>query len=301
MRWIMIQAIDEQATARISSAIGGWDQGASCLAALAVVTDQGAAEPLRSAAREVMVASGLGEIVSALEALPFSPAQLRGIAASPLLQGAALVNGAQGWGSLDDATLSAQGEASGSAAMLFSHFVLPHFPDVAERLAAPGSRMLDVGTGTGALAIGLAEAFPHVHVTGIDVLPRALELAHAHLQDTSVASRVDFRLQDVADLVDDGTYDLAWLPAPFLPQPALTAGIARILTALRPGGLVMVGHGSFEGDDLPVSITRFKTVAYGGTPLDATGAANLLRDQGFTSVQSLRTPPGAPAITAGRR
>jgi hypothetical protein len=65
--------------------------------------------------------------------------------------------------------------------------------------------------------------------------------------------------------------------------------------------MVMVGHGVFEGEDLPVSITRFKTIAYGGTPLDAAEAATLLRSHGFDSVQSLPTPPGAPAICVGTR
>jgi SAM-dependent methyltransferase len=297
----MVQAIDVQATTRISNAIGGWDQGASCLAALAVAVDPGAAEPLRSAAREVMAAAGLGEVLADAETLAFTPAQLRGIAASPLLQGAALVNGTHGWGTQADAALSAQGEASGSAAALFARFVLPHFPDLTERLTTPGARMLDVGTGIGALAMGFAEAFPHLHVTGIDVLPRALELARAGVHRSPAASRLDLRDQDVADLAEDAVYDLAWVPAPFVPQPALTAGIARIFTALRPGGLVMIGHGTLDGDDLPVALTRFKTVAYGGTPLDATEAAALLQGHGFTSVQLLPTPPGAPAITAGRR
>jgi len=297
----MAQAIDVQATAQISSAIGGWDQGVSCLTALAVAVDPDAAEPLRSAGREVMAAAGLGEALAELEALAFSPAQLRGIASSPLLQGAALLNGSQDWGSLGDAVLSAQGEASGAAAALFAHVALPHFPDLAERLATPGARMLDVGTGIGALAIGFAQAFPHLQVTGIDVLPQALKLARAGVRRSPVASRVDLRHLDVADLTEDTVYDLAWVPAPFVPQPALTAGIARIFTALRPGGLVMIGHGTFDGDDLPVALTRFKTIAYGGTPLDAAGAATLLQCHGFGSVQLLPTPPGAPAITVGRR
>jgi len=296
----MVQAIDVQATTRIASAIGGWDQGASCLTALATAVDPNAGEPLRRAAREVMAAAGLDEVLAGLEMVAFTSAQLRGMAASPLLQGAALVTGADGWGSQSDAALSAQGLASGAAGGLFVHVVLPHFPELADRLATPGARMLDVGTGIGALALSFAEAFPHLHVTGIDVLPRALKLAQAG-GDHAAASRVELRHQDVADLSEDSVYDLAWVPAPFLPRPALTAGIARIFTALRPGGLVMIGHGTFDGDDLPVAITRFKTVAYGGTPLNSTEAADLLQSGGFGSVELLPTPPGAPAITVGRR
>src|SRR3954451_4899133 len=126
---MMVQAVDVQATTRIASAIGGWDQGASCLAALAVAIDPDADEALRSAAGEVMAAAGLGDLLGALEPLAFTAPQLRGMAASPLLQGAALVAGSDGWGSQNEAALSAQGLASGSAAALFAHAVLPHFPD----------------------------------------------------------------------------------------------------------------------------------------------------------------------------
>src|SRR4051794_40057423 len=298
---ILAQAMEGRATAPIGAATGGGAQGVGCLRALAAAVAPAAAEPLRSAGREVMAAAGLGEALAELEALAFSPAQLRGIAASPLLQGASLLNGSQDWGSLGDAVLSAQGEASGSAAALFAHVVLPHFPDLAERLATPGARMLDVGTGIGALAIGFAQAFPQLQVTGIDVLPRALELARAGVQRSPTASRVEVRHLDVADLTEDAVYDLAWVPAPFVPQPALTAGIARIFTALRPGGLVMIGHGTFEGDDLPVALTRFKTIAYGGTPPPAAAPPAPPPTPRFGAGPPLPPPPGAPAITVGRR
>jgi SAM-dependent methyltransferase len=196
--------------------------------------------------------------------------------------------------------LTAQGQTSGSAAVLFARFVLPQFDGFAERLATPGARMLDVGTGIGALAAGCAQIFPQLHVTGIDIMPRVLELARAHLGASSVASRIELRQQDVAELTDEACYDLAWLPAPFIPEPALRAGVARIITALRPGGLLMVGHGSFDGNDLENAITRFKTAAYGGTALDGPAARGLLEEHGFTSVQTVRTPPGAPSITAGK-
>jgi methylase of polypeptide subunit release factors len=170
-----------------------------------------------------------------------------------------------------------------------------------DRLTRPGARMLDVGTGIGALAISCAQTFPQLHVTGIDVMPRALELARANVGASPAAPRVELRQQDVAELTDEACYDLAWIPAPFVPEPAFSAGVGRIVTALRPGGLLMIGHGRLDGSDLQNAITRFKTVLHGGTALDGPSAERLLDEHGLTAVRTAPTPPGAPSITAGRR
>jgi 2-polyprenyl-3-methyl-5-hydroxy-6-metoxy-1,4-benzoquinol methylase len=234
--------------------------------------------------------------------LPFTAEELTGMAAAPLLQAAALAGGqTQGWAAQSEPALSAQGNASGSAAAGFIRFALPHLGELAERLAAPGARMLDVGTGVGALAIGFAAAFPQLYVTGIDVLARAMDIARANLAASPVASRIDLRLQDVADLTDQACYDLAWIPAPFVPEPAFTTGVARTVTALRPGGLIMIGHGKFDGGELENAITRFKTVTYGGTALDGPSAAKLLSEHALHAVQTVPTPPGAPGVTIGLR
>ncbi len=297
-----MEPIDEPVTARLSGAIGQWDQGAICLAALAVAADDRATGSLAAAAREVMTTAGFGDILAVAERLPFAPAQLRGMAASPLLQAAALIGGDyETWAAQSDSALTAQGQASGSTAALVARFVLPHFGGLADRLARPGARMLDVGTGIGALAAGFAQTFPQLQVTGIDVMPRALEIARAHLRASPVASRVELRQQDVADLTDETCYDLAWIPAPFVPEPAFGTGVGRIVAALRPGGLLMIGHGRSGGTDLDIAITRFKTVMYGGTALDGPSAVNLLNEHQLTCVQTAATPPGAPAITAGRK
>ena len=294
--------IDERASAKLSEAIGQWDQGAICLAALAVASDSAAVGALAASAEEVMTAAGLADALAFPERLPFSLTQLNGIAAAPLLHAAALVGGGyESWAAQSDPALIAQGKASGSTAGLFARFVLPQFDDLADRLARPGARMLDVGTGIGALAAGFAQTFPQLHVTGIDVMPRVLEIARNQLHGTPVASRVEFRGQSVEQLTDEARYDLAWLPAPFVPEPAFSTGVDRIVTALRPGGLLMVGHGKFDGTDLANAISRFKTAIYGGTPLDAPSARALLSEHGLTSVQTVATPPGAPAVTAGRK
>ena len=172
---------------------------------------------------------------------------------------------------------------------------------LAERLAVPGARMLDVGTGVGALAGGFAQVFPQLHVLGIDVLDRALGLARQAIAASDVAARVAVRRQDVAGFADDTGFDLAFFPAPFIPQPAVRAGLPRVAAALRPGGWLMAGHGKLGGTPVEDALTRLKTIAYGGTPLEESAACRLLRDAGLTSVRPIPTPAGAPAITVGQK
>jgi SAM-dependent methyltransferase len=206
------------------------------------------------------------------------------------------------WADQPDEAILAQGRASAQGAAAFVRFGLPVLPGLREKLAAPGARMLDVGTGVGALAAAYAELFPELTVVGIDVLPRVLELAEQVVRSSSVADRVELRQQDVGDLTDEAVFALIWLPAPFVPESALRAGMPRIARALVPGGWLIVGHGRLGDDDpLDVALTRFKTVSYGGTPLDNEQAQALLLEAGLEDVSTMPTPPGTPAITVGRR
>jgi SAM-dependent methyltransferase len=149
--------------------------------------------------------------------------------------------------------------------------------------------------------VAYAETFPHLHVLGLDVLDRALKLAQQTIAASDAAGRVHVRRQDVAEFTDDDGFDLAWFPAPFIPDPAWRTGLPKVAGALRPGGWLIVGHGKFSGGPLDDAIDRFKTVAFGGTPLNDAEAQQALAGQGLSDVRTLPTPPGAPALTVGRR
>ena len=157
--------------------------------------------------------------------------------------------------------------------------------------------MLDVGTGIGALGISFARTFPNLHVTGLDVLPRALQLAAETISQAGLQDRMEVRSQDVSALDEPETFDLAWIPAPFVPEPAFSAGVSRMAAALRPGGMLMIGHGKFGQDALDDALTRFQTIAYGGTAVDDARAEALLISCGLRDARSIQTPPGAPGIT----
>jgi SAM-dependent methyltransferase len=275
-----------------------WDRAAWCLAAIALVLDPERTGNQTDAAADVLTAANVhidrGALADALAG------QLSSSATAPLLQIAALLRGDQAWAEQSDEALIAQGRSSAQAAPLFAQFVLPHLDGLAERFAAPGCRMLDVGVGTGALAAAYAETFPKLTVVGIDVMPRVLALAESVIAASPAHDRLVLRNQDIATLEDDDGFDLAWVPAPFIPPEPLRAGLARIARALRPGGWVMLGHGKFGADEFEDAVNAFKTIAYGGTVLNNSAAQELLTAVGLIEVQTLPTPPGAPALTFGR-
>ncbi len=298
---------------RVASYIQDRHQAVWELAAVSLLLrGESAVDPtLYEAAREVAVTAGLCVVVDgAVRLAPGVEAlveqrggELSMVAAqtaAPVLQAAAVLGGTRAWGDQDDEALVAQGRASAQGVAQFKQMAIPAMEGLDELLAAPGSAMLDVGVGVAAMAIAYCEAFPSLRVVGIDLLPRALELARQAVTTAGLEDRVELRLLDVADLDVVDAFCLAWLPAPFLPGPALMAGIRRIAVALVPGGWVVVGHGKLDEDPAANAITRFQTAAFGGTALDAGEARRLLVDSGFDGVATLPTPPGSPGVTVGR-
>jgi hypothetical protein len=251
------------------AAIAAWDQAAWNLAALALVAAGDGPPDMTSAARQLLSACGI--TVTPGQPAPGSDAtaawQIASLAATPLHQATALATGrAVTWSDQSDQTLLAQGIASAYGARAFAQLVLPAMGDLGSRLASPGARMLDVGTGVGALAVAFARVFPQLQVLGIDVLDRPLELARRNIAASDVAARVTVRRQSVAEFTDDTGFDLAHFPAPFIPRPAVQAGLPRVAAAL-----------------------------------DEAEASELLDGAGLTSVRPVPTPDGAPSITIGQK
>ncbi|RLP98418.1 cyclopropane-fatty-acyl-phospholipid synthase family protein [Micromonospora sp. CV4] len=207
-----------------------------------------------------------------------------------------------GWAELDDEVLLNQGRASAATGRALATRVVPGLPGLAERLAAPDGRVLDVGTGVAALAVALARELPGVSVVGIDVLPRALDLARGELVEArDVADRISLRCQDVAELAEPGVYDLVWLPAPFLPEETLVAALPRLAEALRPGGWIVTGTNPPAGDPLRAAVDRWNAVRNGGNTYDTDRMAQVLAAAGLDDVRRFPTVPGGPVLVAARR
>jgi ubiquinone/menaquinone biosynthesis C-methylase UbiE len=78
-----------------------------------------------------------------------------------------------------------------------------------KRWGISSGKALDIGTGTGWLAIGFAQRLPGVHVVGLDLSDVVLELARENAQERGVSSRVSFEKGDAQDMpFEDDTFDL---------------------------------------------------------------------------------------------
>ncbi|WP_236795164.1 cyclopropane-fatty-acyl-phospholipid synthase family protein [Amycolatopsis sp. GM8] len=295
------------------------EQTAWALAALIATQTEAARTPLSDVLNSapertaVLEAAGLlqrdgDDLVPHPALVAFSGPQAENSAAaklSSLRQAVAAAAGeagvADGWSGHSDEVVLNQGRASAGTGAALATRIVPELAGLTDRLAVPGSRILDVGTGVGALAVALARNLPQVEVTGIDVLEHVLDLARREIAAASdVASRVSVRLQDVADLDERGTYELVWLPAPFLSETSLTKALPRVVDALVPGGWLVIGTNATSADPLQIAVSRWTALRNGGNTFDTDRMAATLTSAGLSDVQRFPTVPGGPILVAAR-
>ena len=148
---------------------------------------------------------------------------------------------------------------------------------IIERCTTPPTAVLDLGTGSRAIALALAKQFPAAIVTGLDLSDEALSLARENAAATGLAEWVTFLKSSWFDaLATDARFDLIVANPPYLsatetaqtapevrdhePKSALTAaeeGLAdlRIIISgapkfLAPGGLVALETGIAQHAEL---------------------------------------------------
>jgi release factor glutamine methyltransferase len=158
-----------------------------------------------------------------------------------------------------------------------------------EGLAEP--EVLDVGAGSGAIALAIADEHPGARVTAIDSSTAALEVAAANVERTGLGARVTLLHRDLADPLG-GPYDLVVSNPPYVsaeelpaldpevrdwePEEALVghgqtehvAAAAR--DALRPGGWLVLEVGDGRGVPVSALLRSLGYTAVGAGP-DLTG------------------------------
>lgn len=78
----------------------------------------------------------------------------------------------------------------------------------------PDLRVIDLGTGSGAIAIALARALKFPQVTAVDISEAALDVARSNAADCRV--KIDFVRADMLTLKPDGRYDIVVSNPPYV-------------------------------------------------------------------------------------
>ena len=159
--------------------------------------------------------------------------------------------------------------------------------------------VLDLGTGSGAVALAIASERPRAHVTAVDVSPGALGVARDNARALAL-SNVTFRLGSWFDATPGERFDLVVANPPYVaeddpvlaflaaePALALLAGprgldaletiVARAPSFMTGEGWLLLEHGSTQHREI----------------------ARLLTCRGFRDVECHADYSGLPRVTRG--
>jgi release factor glutamine methyltransferase len=156
--------------------------------------------------------------------------------------------------------------------------------DLVQRFAlGPRLKVVDVGTGSGAIAVTVARELPKAEVHAVDLSPDALEVARTNAE--RLGAHVQFMVSDVlADVVRDGSYDLVVSNPPYIglneqvqdvvkgyePHMALFAGddgldvirrmVPQAFEALRSGGWLVTEIGYSQAEAVKSLLSAWQEV-----------------------------------------
>jgi ubiquinone/menaquinone biosynthesis C-methylase UbiE len=117
--------------------------------------------------------------------------------------------------------------------------------DLALAEVSPPRRVLDLGTGTGVVALALADRYPEAEILGIDLSPGMIDEARRKVP-AELAGRVSFEVGDASALGShDAAFDLVVLSnmIPFFDE------LARVVA---PGGTLVLSFS--KGADTPIYV-----------------------------------------------
>jgi release factor glutamine methyltransferase len=161
----------------------------------------------------------------------------------------------------------------------------------------PPARVLDLGTGSGAIALALAAAWPSAEVVAVDASPAALELARENAEATALAGRVLFLASDwFAGLPAGAHFDVIVANPPYLSADEVAAAPAEVRDHEPVAALRAANDGRADLEAILCAAPGF--LAPGGLLALETGAGHhevLLRSAsaaGFERTESRRDLAG---------
>jgi release factor glutamine methyltransferase len=146
-------------------------------------------------------------------------------------------------------------------------------------------RVVDVGTGSGCIALSLALGWPEAQVEGVDISEDALSLARENAARVGLSDRVRFHRSDLLSAVE-GTANLIVANLPYIATeeiPSLSAEVRRdphLALDGGTGGLVLIERLATEATRVLRGRLALEIAHGQGTP-----ASELLRARDFHDIK----------------
>jgi release factor glutamine methyltransferase len=138
--------------------------------------------------------------------------------------------------------------------------------------------ILDLGTGSGCIAVSIAQQQKDARITATDISPDALDLARGNAERNEVAARVDLRQGDLFTAVPEkSTFDLIVCNPPYV-TPAELAALTPDVREHEP---------RLALDGGPDGLAFYRRIAAGAAPFLKPGG-RLLLEIGSTQEASVR-------------
>jgi ubiquinone/menaquinone biosynthesis C-methylase UbiE len=188
-----------------------------------------------------------------------------------------------------------------TVAQSYDHPALAFFDAIAQHLvnaipASQFSRLLDIATGTGKVALLAAAQHPTAHITGIDLSTGMLQQARQKAQHQQL-SNLEFVQMNMETLAfPDQYFDIATCSAGVFFFADMVKGLQHIASKVKPGGKVIISAFDEDAFEPMASIffKRYETYGYRPSKVDL---PRLVNDEQLTS---LFTHVGLHPITIRR-
>jgi len=166
-------------------------------------------------------------------------------------------------------------------------------------------RVVDVGTGSGAIAVAIAHEWPRAKVTAVDLSPRALEVAQTNAKRIGFESRIRFLEGDLLAPVANEEFDFVVANPPYV-AIADRASLAVEVRDHEPELALFAGE---HGLDIYRRLTTdaYRVLASGGFALfeighgQANAIADLFVAAGFRDIEFTKDLQGIERVICGRR
>ena len=166
----------------------------------------------------------------------------------------------------------------------------------------PLLRIVDVGTGSGCIALALAKEFPSAEIHATDISPAALEIARANAARHQFENRIQFHQTDLLQGFDRGSFDFVVSNPPYVGESEADQ-VQLEVRKYEPRNAVFAGETGLEVIERLIPQARESLKPGGWLVMEISGTiAERVREllAGWNEVEITNDLQGIPRVASAR-